>query len=180
MYSIHIISLFPTKTYQLSGPLKNIVPSNINLIRQLTCSDSSTIIEVDLAGQRYAMKLLTSGVCARGFVPKYYGYINRMDPAAFQLTACFTIYHPRQANAERNVARIFSQMQRPLMECMRYVHRAGVHHQDSIYPKNLLLVHKTLIGCWLARCDHEIALVKGFAEALHDQAEGLPPNTKFY
>ncbi|OJD15354.1 hypothetical protein AJ78_04399 [Emergomyces pasteurianus Ep9510] len=87
-------------------------PSNINIIRQITCSDSSAIFEVDLDGQKYALKLfhdngdpgytekgrdlnrfrcelnaykklLTSGVCARGLVPKFYGYIDRMNPAAF-------------------------------------------------------------------------------------------------
>lgn len=99
---------------------------------------------------------------------------------------------------------------------MKAIHRAGVQHRD-IYPRNLLLVRGNpdrLV--WidfdvattftdfgpeqLARCDHEIALVKGLGEALvrapllpmldafsvltqiqrDDQAEGLPPNTKFY
>lgn len=67
---------------------------------------------------------------------------------------------------------------------MKAIHRAGVHHQD-IYPKNLLLVRgnsdrprlvwidfdaaKTFADFGpeqLAHCDHEIALVEGFGEAL--------------
>ncbi|KKZ61624.1 hypothetical protein EMCG_03870 [[Emmonsia] crescens] len=167
-------------------------PFNIQIVRQITCCDLSAIFEVDLDGQKYALKLfhdngdpgytekgrdlnrfrcelnaykklLTSGVCARGFVPKFYGYINRT----------------------RSIPR------------MQEIHRASVHHQD-IYPKNLLLVHgnpNRLV--WidfdvattftdfghkqLARCDYKIVLVKGFVEALRDdQAEGLPPSTKFY
>ncbi|EDN03222.1 hypothetical protein HCAG_01086 [Histoplasma mississippiense (nom. inval.)] len=68
--------------------------------------------------------------------------------------------------------------------------RAGVHHQD-IYARNILLVHgnpdrlvwidfdfATTFAEFgpeqLARCDYEIAIVKGFGEALrHDQAEAL-------
>ena len=65
---------------------------------------------------------------------------------------------------------------------MKEIHRAGVHHQH-IYPKNLLLVHGNpdrlvwidfdvattfteLSPEQLTRCDYEIALVKGFGEAL--------------
>ncbi|KAJ9481908.1 hypothetical protein VN97_g11543 [Penicillium thymicola] len=80
---------------------------------------------------------------------------------------------------------------------MKEIHKAGVHHQD-IYPGNILLVRGNpdrLV--WidfdiattftdpkpeqLALSDYEIELVKGFGDALRDdQAEGLPPNTKFY
>ena len=80
--------------------------------REITRSDASSIFEVDLDAQKYALKLFhdngdpgdtekgldlnrfrcelnaykklrTFGVCARGFVPKFYGYIDRMDTAAF-------------------------------------------------------------------------------------------------
>ncbi|XRM48738.1 hypothetical protein ABZX51_011652 [Aspergillus tubingensis] len=216
-------------------------PSKINIIRQITSSDSSAIFEVDLDGQKYAMKLfqdngddpgytekgrdlnrfhcelnaykklLTSGVCARGFVPNFYGYINRMDPAAFQQPALqsftqdklmpraiFLEYFPDVENL--NCVNYSDALYPQAIEGMHEIHRAGVHHHD-IYPKNLLLVRgekKNLDRLvWndfdvattftdfgpeqLARCDHEIALVKGFMEALRDdQAEGLPPNTKFY
>lgn len=68
------------------------------------------------------------------------------------------------------------------IEGMKEIHRAGVHHRD-VWPKNLLLVrgnpHRLV---WvdfdvattfadfgteqLARCDHEIALVRAIGEAL--------------
>ncbi|KOS48572.1 hypothetical protein ACN38_g467 [Penicillium nordicum] len=80
---------------------------------------------------------------------------------------------------------------------MKEIHKAGVHHQD-IYPKNILLVRGNPDRLlWidfdvattftdpepeqLALSDCETELVKGFGDALRDdQAEGLPPNTKFY
>ncbi|OGM49942.1 hypothetical protein ABOM_001613 [Aspergillus bombycis] len=126
-------------------------------------------------------KLLTSGVCERGFVPKFYGYINQIDPAAFHPT----FQHFAQDQLNRAI------------EGMKEIHSAGVHHRD-IYPKNLLLVHgNTDRLVWIdfdvamtftnfgpeqkARCDYEIALVKGLGDALKDdQDKGLPPNTKFY
>jgi hypothetical protein len=80
--------------------------SKIHIIRQITCSDVSSIFEVDLDGQKYALKvfhdngdpgftekgrdlnrfrcksnaykkLLASGVCARSYVPKLYGCVNQ-------------------------------------------------------------------------------------------------------
>lgn len=207
--------------HQRSASLKNMDPSNVNIIRQITCSDSSAIFEVDLDRQKYALKLfhnngdpgytekgrdlnrfrcelnaykklLTSGVCARGFVPKFYGYINRMNPAAFHPAlqsfardklkprAILLEYLP---NAESlNCVNYSDALYPQAIEGMHEIHRAGVHHQD-IYPKNLLLVRGNpdrLV--WidfdvattftdfgpeqLARYDYEIALVKGFAEAL--------------
>ncbi|PYH77437.1 serine/threonine protein kinase [Aspergillus uvarum CBS 121591] len=200
--------------------------SNINIIRRVTCSDSSAIFGVDLQGQKYALKvfhdnghpeytekgrdlsrfrcelnaykkLCTSGVCARGFVPQFYGYINRMNPAAF---------HPALQSFARDKLRprailleYFPNTEslNCAIEGMHEIHKAGINHQD-IYPKNLPLVHGNpdrLV--WidfdvatnftdfgpeqLARCDYGIALVKGFAEALRDdQAAGRPPNKRFY
>ncbi|KAL2871672.1 serine/threonine protein kinase [Aspergillus lucknowensis] len=189
-------------------------PSNINIIRQITCSDSSAIFEVDLDGQKYALKpfhdngdpgytgkgrdlnrfrcefnaykkFRTSGVCARGFVPKYYGYIDRMDPATF---------HP----ALQSFARDKLKPRAILLEYLPNTENPqGGCSPPRYLPQKLLLVHGNpdrLV--WidfdvattftdfgpeqLARCDYEIALVKGFAEALRDdQAEGLRPNTKF-
>ncbi|RAH80108.1 serine/threonine protein kinase [Aspergillus japonicus CBS 114.51] len=183
-------------------------PCNINIIRQITCYDLSAIFEVDLNGHKYALKvfhdngdsgytekgrdlnrfrrdldaykkLLTSGVCARGF-PRPRAILLEYFPYAESLNCVdYSDAHLPQA-----------------IEGMHEIHRAGVHHQD-IYPKNLLLVRGNpgrLV--WidfdvattftdfgpkqLARCDYEIALVKGLAEGMRDdQAEGLPPNTKF-
>ncbi|PKY07326.1 serine/threonine protein kinase [Aspergillus campestris IBT 28561] len=152
-------------------------------------------------------KLHTSGVCARGFVPKFHGSIERIDPAAFHPVLQHFAQDklkPRAilleylSNAESlNCVNYSDALYPQAIEGMQEIHRAGVHHQD-IYPKNLLLVRgnpdrlvwidfdvaTTFTDCGpeqLARCDHEIALVKGFGEALRDdQAEGLPPNTKFY
>ncbi|KAJ6186997.1 hypothetical protein N7519_001905, partial [Penicillium mononematosum] len=103
------------------GPLRNSYPW---IIRQITCSDASAIFEVDLDGQKYALKL----------------FHDNGDPGYTQ--------------KGRDLNRFRCEL--------------------NAYKKLSLLVS-------LARCDYEIALVKGFAEALRDdQAKGLPPNTKFY
>ncbi|KAJ5177864.1 uncharacterized protein N7500_000563, partial [Penicillium coprophilum] len=152
-------------------------------------------------------KLRASGVCTHGFIPEFHGYIDRIDPVAFSPTlqhfahdklkpkAIILEYLP---NAESlNCVNYSDTLYPQAIEGMKEIHRAGVHHRD-IYPKNLLLVRGTpdrLV--WidfdvattftnlgpeeLDLCEYEIALVKGFGEALRDdQAEGLPPNTKFY
>ncbi|RAL14144.1 uncharacterized protein BO97DRAFT_433256 [Aspergillus homomorphus CBS 101889] len=217
-------------------PLRAIDPSRIRINRDIKHSDASSIFEVELNGQKYALKifhdngdpgytekgrdlnrfrcefnacqkLLASGACERGVVPKCYGYIDRMDPAAFapvlrhfahdklQPRAILLEYLP---NAESlNCVNYSDALYSQAIEGMEEIHRAGVHHQD-LYSKNLLLVHgdpDRLV--WIdfdvattfdelgleqqADCDHEIALVKGFGELLRkDQAEGLPPNTKYY
>lgn len=210
-----------TTMHLRSASLTNVDPSKIHIIREITCSDASSIFEVDLDGQKYALKLfhdngdpgytekgrdlnrfrcelnaykklLTSGVCARGFVPKFYGYINRMDAAAFHPAfqhfaqdklkprAILLEYLP---NAESlNCVNYSDTLYPQAIEGMKEIHRAGVHHQD-IYPRNLLLargnpdrlvwidfdVATTFTDFGreqLARCDYEIALVKGFGEAL--------------
>ncbi|KAK4869231.1 hypothetical protein LT330_006231 [Penicillium expansum] len=90
----------------------DINPSRLNVIREITQADASSIFEVTLDGQRYALKLfhdngdpgyadngrdlnrfrckynaykklLASGVCESNFVPKLYGCIDRVDPATF-------------------------------------------------------------------------------------------------
>ncbi|GAB1198180.1 hypothetical protein APSETT444_007488 [Aspergillus pseudonomiae] len=99
----------------INAPLADIDPSRIKIIREIAQSDASSIFEVDLDGQKYALKLFhndgdpgytekgrdlnrfrceskayeklfTSGVCERRFVPNFYGYINEMDPDAFHPT----------------------------------------------------------------------------------------------
>lgn len=204
-----------------SASLTDMDPSKIRIIREITRSDASSIFEVDLDAQKYALKLfhnngdpgytekgrdldrfrcelnaykklLTSGVCSRSFVPKFYGYIDRMDPAAFHPAfqhfaqdkfkprAILLEYLP---DAEAlNCVNYSDELYPQAIEGMKEIHRAGVHHQD-IYPKNILVVHGnpdrlvwidfdvattfTEFGPeQLARCDYEIALVKGFGEAL--------------
>ncbi|CAI7642567.1 unnamed protein product [Penicillium bialowiezense] len=225
-----------TTMHKKSTSFKEIDISKIEIIRELASSDASSIFEVDLDGQKYALKvfhdngdpgytdrgrdlnrfrcevnayekLLTSGVCARGFVPKFYGYINRIDPGIFY-PAFRHFSHdalPPQgilmeyfADAESlNCVNYSDTLYPQAIEGMKEVHRAGVLHKD-IYPRNLLLVRGdpdrlvwidfdiattfTELGPeQMALCGHEIALVEGFGESLRDdQAEGLPPNTKFY
>ncbi|KGO78277.1 hypothetical protein PITC_058800 [Penicillium italicum] len=208
----------------------------ISIIREIARSDASSIFEVDLDGQKFALKLFhdngdpgytergrdlnrfrcesnaykklfTSGVCERGFVPKFYGYIDRVDPAMFHPTfqnfahdklnpsAILLEYLPNAENL--NCVNYSDTLYSQAIEGMKEIHRAGVHHRD-IYPRNMLIVRgdpDRLV--WIdfdvattftefgpeqvARSDHEISLVKGLGEALkEDQAEGLPPNTKFY
>ncbi|PLB47132.1 hypothetical protein P170DRAFT_511778 [Aspergillus steynii IBT 23096] len=219
-----------------STPLAEVDPSKIKIIRGISYSDASSIFEVDLDGQKYALKLyhdegepgyskkgrdlnrfrceygayqklIASGACDSGFVPKCYGYIDRVDPAAFHPAfdnfaqdkmkprAILLEYLP---NAESlNCVKYSDTLFPQAIEGMKEIHRAGVYHYD-VWPRNLLLVRGTpdrLV--WsdfdvamtftdfgpqqLARCEHEIALVQGIGDALReDQAEGLPPNTKFY
>ena len=46
-----------TTMHLRSASLTNMNPSKIHIIRQITCSDSSAIFEVDLDGQKYALML---------------------------------------------------------------------------------------------------------------------------
>ncbi|KAJ5697247.1 serine/threonine protein kinase [Penicillium malachiteum] len=211
-------------------------PSRVQISRKIACSDASTIFEVDLDGQKCLMKvfhdngdpgytargrdlnrfrcefnayekLFASGVCDSGFVPKYYGHIDRLDPATFyphlqhfarnifKPNAILFEYFP---NAESlNCVNYSESLFTQAIEGLKEIHKAGVHHRD-IYPKNLLFVRGTpdrLV--WidfdvsttftdddpdgLARCEYEVSLMEGLGELLRDdQAEGLPPNTKFY
>ncbi|KAB8204238.1 Lipopolysaccharide kinase Kdo/WaaP family protein [Aspergillus parasiticus SU-1] len=219
-----------------SAPLAEIDPSKINILSEISHSDASSIFEVDVDGQKYALKLfhdngdpgytekgrdlnrfrcesnayrklLTSGVCERRIVPKFHGVINGLEPASFHPAlqhfahdklkpkAILLEYLP---NAESlNCVNYSDTLYSQATEGIKEIHKAGVHHQD-IYPRNILLVRGNpdrLV--WTdfdvattftdlgpeeqAGCEHEIALVKGLGDLLReDQAEGLPPNTKFY
>ncbi|KAJ5801562.1 uncharacterized protein N7518_003630 [Penicillium psychrosexuale] len=219
-----------------SAPLTDMDLSRINIIREISKSDASSIFEVDLDGQQYALKLfhdngdpgytedgrdlnrfrcelnayqklLTSNACEHNFVPKFYGYIDRVDPAAFHPffqdfahdklnpSAILLEYLP---NAEKlNCVNYSDALYPQAIEGLKEIHRAGVQHRD-IYPRNMLLVRGNPDRMvWidfdvattftdfgpeqLANCEHEVKLVEGLGELLRDdQAEGLPPNTKFY
>ncbi|KAL4936944.1 hypothetical protein BDV06DRAFT_232917 [Aspergillus oleicola] len=208
----------------------------LQIVREITRSESSTIFEATLSEKTYALKvyhdngdpgytekgrdlnrfrcelnayqkLSAHGVDKRGFVPYYYGHLNSVDPADFQPflqhfaedklkpKAILLEYLP---NAESLNCVNYSEVLYPqVIERLQEIHKAGVHHQD-IYPKNILLVPgdpDRLV--WvdfdvattfdepgpqqIADSEYEIALVKGLRELLkEDQAQGLPPNTKFY
>ncbi|OJJ49035.1 hypothetical protein ASPZODRAFT_129410 [Penicilliopsis zonata CBS 506.65] len=89
------------------------VPSNIRIMKELSRSDASSIFEVELDGEKYAMKLFHDNgdpgfaengrdlnrfrcelnaymnlrkhnVCKQGFVPYFHGHIDRINPSAFQ------------------------------------------------------------------------------------------------
>lgn len=123
---------------------------------------------------------------------RFYGYINRMDPAALHPAfqhlsqdklkprAILPEYLP---NAESiNCINYTDALYPQAIEGMKEIHRAGVYRKD-IYPRNILLVRRdpdrlvwidfdvattfTDFGPEeLARCDYEIALAKGFGDAL--------------
>lgn len=104
-----------TAMHLRSDCLAEIDLSKLHIIREITHSDASSIFEVDLDGQEYALKLFddngglgytekgrdlnrfrcelnaykklhASGACERGFVPKFYGYIDRIHPVAIHPT----------------------------------------------------------------------------------------------
>ncbi|KAJ5472256.1 hypothetical protein N7530_006257 [Penicillium desertorum] len=200
--------------------LANIDPSRMKVIREITRSDEPSIFEVDMDGQKYALKLfhnngdpgcadngrdlnrfrcesnaykklLTSGVCERGFVPKFYGYID-LYPAEFHLFfKLFTYdrFKPKGILLEYlpnagslNCVNYSEALYSQATEAMIEIHKAGVHHRD-IYPRNLLLVRGNADRLvWtdfdvattftdpgpkeLARSDHEIERVQGFGNLL--------------
>ena len=205
-----------------SAPLTDIDLPRINIIRKISQSDASSIFEVHLDGQKYAFKLfhengdpgyaedgrdlnrfrcefnayqklLNSSACERNFVPKFYGYIDRGDPAAFhpffqdftreklKPSAILLEYLP---NAEQlNCVNYSDALYPQVIEGMREIHRVGVHHRD-IYPRNMLLVRGNPYRMvWidfdvaattftdfgpeqLAYCQHEIELIQGLGELL--------------
>ncbi|KAJ5108496.1 hypothetical protein N7456_005171 [Penicillium angulare] len=195
--------------------------SDINIVKEITRSDASSLFEVDMNGEKYALKvfhdngdpgharngrdlnrfrcepnayekLLASGVCDSGFVPKFYGCLDELDPAAFSPALrgfAHDKFKPKGIlleylpNSEDLNCVNFSDTLFPqAIEGMQAIHRAGIHHQDT-YPRNILLVRGSpdkLV--WIdfdvattfndpgpeqqARCDHEIRLLEGLRELL--------------
>lgn len=89
------------------------------------------------------------GVCERGHVPNYYGYIDRLDPITHQPyldhfrddkyspQAILLEYLP---NAEQlNCTNYSNQRFRKVMDGINEIHGALIHHHD-VYPKNILIV----------------------------------------
>jgi serine/threonine protein kinase len=170
----------------------NINPSDIDIRREISCSKSSAIYEVQLAGKTYAMKLVSTisaskdhahisvpdngdqgytkkgrdlnrfrcelnayhnlrkfGVCDRGFVPAFHGYIDRIDPSAFfpplkhfvgdefRPRAILLEYLPDEERL--NCVNYSEDLFRNVVDGIEDIHRAFIHHHD-IYPKNMLAV----------------------------------------
>ncbi|KAB8274581.1 hypothetical protein BDV30DRAFT_225746 [Aspergillus minisclerotigenes] len=135
-----------------NAPLAQIDPSSINIIREISHSDASSIFEVDLDGQKYALKLfhdngdpkytkkgrdltrfryetnaykklLTSSVCERSIVPKFHSCINEVDPAAF---------HP----ALRHFAQDTFKPREILLEYLPNAESLNcVNYSDTLYPQ---------------------------------------------
>ena len=130
------------------------------------------------------------GVGGRGFVPAFYGHIDRVDPSAFhpplthfandkyQSRAILLEYLPcaERLNCENYSDDLF----RYAVEGIKQIHDAFVHHHD-IYPKNMLVVSSTRIvwvdfdvattfssmgPCEKAYCDYETELIKIFGKLL--------------
>ncbi|KAJ5323131.1 hypothetical protein N7452_011420 [Penicillium brevicompactum] len=156
----------------------DIDPSDIVIRREISSSPSSTIYEIQLAEKTYTMKLFhdygdpgyskkgrdlnrfrcelnayrnlrRSGVCDRGFVPAFHGYIDRIDPAAFQPPLERFVgddFQPRAifleylADAEKlNCVNYSEDLFRDAIRGIHEIHQAFVHHCD-IYSKNRLVV----------------------------------------
>ncbi|CAI7622877.1 unnamed protein product [Penicillium pancosmium] len=215
-------------------PMLDLGPSDVVIGRELSRSEPSSLYEAQLFGKPCIMKLFHDngdpgytrkgrdlnrfrcelkayqnlhefGVCNRGFVPAFYGYIDRLDPSAFD---------PPLHNFSRDKHKprvIFleylSESER--LNCLNYsqdlichavqglkeIHNAFVHHRD-IYPKHMLVVPGGRI-VWVdfdvattfgdmgplenAYCEYETELAESFGKLLaEDQRRELPPNTKYY
>lgn len=95
------------------------------------------------------MNLWKHNVCEQGFVPCFYGHIDRIDPSAFQpALQHFTHdkFHPNAIlleylpNAESlNCENYSDACYHQAIDGMKHIHNAHVHHRD-IYPKNILIV----------------------------------------
>lgn len=197
--------------------------SKIHIRREITFSNASSIFEIELDGATYAMKLyhdnggpgytktgrdlnryrcelnaylnlLEYGVCDRGYVPYFYGYIDRLDPAMYQPDSRRFLHdklHPRAILLEYlpdaeslNCVNYLKSLYCMAIEGMKQIHGAHVHHRD-IYPKNILLVpgeegRVVWIDFDVATtfdsmgpserryCEYEDELVAGFGEALQE------------
>ncbi|OAX79916.1 hypothetical protein ACJ72_05759 [Emergomyces africanus] len=198
-------------------------PDSIYIRREICRSQASSVFEIEVHGIRYAMKLFHDngdpgftkkgrdlnrfrcelnayrnlhafGVCERGFVPRYYGYIDRFgEIRAPQLNAFANDrYRPRailleylSGAEELNCVNYSTHRFREAMIGMKEIHSALIHHND-IYPKNILIVpgtpervvwidfdvattfpHRESMSCQeLEYCAYEDELVASFGELL--------------
>ncbi|KAL1966270.1 hypothetical protein VTN77DRAFT_4623 [Rasamsonia byssochlamydoides] len=150
-------------------------PESICVNREIRRSNASSIFEIEINGTCYAMKVFHDngdpgfskkgrvlnrfrcelqayrnlrlfGVCERGFVPRYYGYIDRLDPTKLQPhldhfrndqhnpRAIFLEYFP---DAEKlNCVNYSDQRFQKAINGIKEIHNALIHHHD-ICPKKI-------------------------------------------
>ncbi|KAK9547706.1 hypothetical protein V6Z79_008532 [Aspergillus fumigatus] len=190
----------------------------LSIVKELKSSESSSIFVVELQEKgrdlnRFRCELNayrnlhSFGVCERGFVPYYYGYIDRLDPTKFCLHLTHfanDLYNPRgilleylQDPEELNCVNYSDSRFQIAIDGLREIHGALIQHRD-VYPKNILIARERVV--WIdfdvamtfpdkelmnlqaeEYCQYEMKLFKSFGELLQeDQRQGLPPNTKYY
>lgn len=88
------------------------------------------------------------GVCEGGFVPKYYGFIDQLDPSLDPFLEDFhhDKYHPGallleylETHERLNCVNYSKERHAKAMESLRQVHSALVI-QNDMYPRNILIV----------------------------------------
>ncbi|OGM39208.1 hypothetical protein ABOM_012230 [Aspergillus bombycis] len=160
---------------------RQVASSKIRIIKEIHRSDASSIFETEFDGDKFAMKLFHNNgdpgfaengrdlnrfrcelnayenlrkyhVCKQGVVPYFYGYIDQVDPFAFQpaLQHFVNDKFPPKAilleylpNTESLNCKNYSDARyQHAIDGMKKIHKAHVHHQD-IYPKNILFVPGT-------------------------------------
>ncbi|KAH2200672.1 hypothetical protein KXW59_003354 [Aspergillus fumigatus] len=115
------------------------------------------------------------GVCERGFVPYYYGYIDRLDPTKFcpHLTHFANdLYNPRgilleylQDPEELNCVNYSDSRFQIAIDGLREIHGALIQHRD-VYPKNILIARERVV--WI---DFDVAVTFPDKESMNLQAE---------
>lgn len=114
------------------------------------------------------------GVCERGFVPYYYGYIDRLDPTKFcpHLTHFVNdLHNPRailleylQEPEELNCVNYSDSRFQIAINGLREIHRALIQHRD-VYPKNVLIARERVV--WI---DFDVAVTFLNKESMNLQA----------
>ncbi|KAF4270336.1 hypothetical protein KXX25_006465 [Aspergillus fumigatus] len=176
----------------------------LSIVKELKSSESSSIFVVELQGKLYVMKLFhdngdpgftekgrdlnrfrcelnayrnlhSFGVCERGFVPYYYGYIDRLDPTKFcpHLTHFANdLYNPRgilleylQEPEELNCVNYSDSRFQIAIDGLREIHGALIQHRD-VYPKNILIARERVV--WI---DFDVAVTFPDKESMNLQAE---------
>ena len=95
--------------------------------------------------------LSSFGVCERGFVPQYYGYIDRLDPTGFRPHLdhfADDMFNPKailleylRNTEELNCVNFSDDRLQTAVRGLQEIHGALIHHHDT-YPKNILIVHE--------------------------------------